>query len=127
MSIQASFLHLEEFSKHQLTGVTLHWLKAGSRESSQYLLWLLTALERPSSVCGVKQGEERWKEKERGGGLHVCACAFAATLTFHPFKSLNTSQALKITLGHIPAFSASQKEKNVWNPASQHPKGFMIC
>lgn len=58
---------------------------------------------------GGSGGRRRWKEKD--GGVHVCACAFAAALTFHPFKSLNTSQALKITLGHIPAFSASQREK----------------
>jgi len=65
-------------------------------------------------VCGGEAGgggRRRWEEKE--GGVHVCACAFAAALTFHPFKSLNTSQALKITLGHIPAFSASQRGKNV--------------
>lgn len=58
-------------------------------------------------------GGSRREEKVegKGRGVHVCVRAFAAALTFHPFKSLNTSQALKITLGHIPAFSASQKEK----------------
>lgn len=60
-------------------------------------------------MCVAKQGEEKVEGKV--GGVHVCACAFAAALTFHPFKSLNTSQALKKALGHIPAFSASQREK----------------
>lgn len=60
-------------------------------------------------MCGGKQGEE--KVEGKGRGVHVCACAVIAALTFHPFKSLNTSQALKITLGHIPDFSASQRKK----------------
>lgn len=59
-------------------------------------------------MCGEAGGG---KGGRKSRGVHVCACAFAAALTFHPFKSLNTSQALKKTLGHIPAFSASQREK----------------
>lgn len=60
-------------------------------------------------MCGEAGGGKGGRKRK--GGLHVCACAFAAALTFHPFKSLNISQVLKKTLGHIPAFSASQREK----------------
>lgn len=73
-------------------------------------------------MCGGKQREEKVEGKGKQGGIHVCACAFAAALTFHPFKSLNTSQALKITLGHIPAFSASQREKML-KPGISAPQG----
>lgn len=75
--------------------------EAGSSESGQDLAELFAVLEGPASC---KLGLEC---AYVGGWAYITLLL----LTLRPFQHLNSSQALKITLRHVPACPASQKKK----------------
>lgn len=97
LAVGFSFPHLEGLSTQQLTGVTQVWLRLAPLSLAR--IWL-----NYSAACLL------WA----WAGVHVCGWLRVYNTPSYNSPSLqhlNSSQALKITLRHVPPCPASQREK----------------